>query len=92
MAGFCHEQAWGWLCFRIEVSTGYALGDERLALRGLGVVEVAYVVFAPVLGVGLAIAVSLLKRAQNIGIGIPVLLLWQAEEGRHAISTLSTGD
>lgn len=94
-----------WIAFRLlgaQVHFSSVISVESLifAIRSIafavpnafGVQELAHVVFAPVLGVGpeLAVAVSLLKRAQNIAIGIPVLLLWQSEEGRHATSTAST--
>jgi hypothetical protein len=29
---------------------------------------------------------SVLKRARDIAIGVPVLLLWQAAEGRRALT------
>jgi putative membrane protein len=95
-----------WIAFRLlgaQVHFSLVIAIESLvyAIRSiafavpnaLGVQEVAYVAFAPVLGVGpeVAIAVSLLKRAQNVAIGIPVLLLWQAREGHDAISTASGG-
>lgn len=55
--------------------------------NALGVQEAAYTVLAPLLGVGkeLALAVSLLKRARDLAIGVPVLLIWQAFEGRRAL-------
>jgi len=54
----------------------------------LGVQEAAYVVLAPLLGLGsgIGLAVSLLRRARDIAIGVPVLLTWQAMEGRHALA------
>jgi hypothetical protein len=30
--------------------------------------------------------VSVLKRARDIAIGVPVLLMWQAAEGRQALT------
>jgi uncharacterized membrane protein YbhN (UPF0104 family) len=102
LAGWVASGAATWIAFRllgarIELATVIAIDSLVYAIRSvafavpnaIGVQEVAYVVFAPVLGVGpeLAVAVSLLKRAQNIAIGIPVLLLWQALEGHHAMAT-----
>ena len=96
-----------WVAFRLlgaQVQFSSVIGVESLifAIRSiafavpnaLGVQELAYVVFAPVLGVGpeLAVAVSLLKRAQNVAIGIPVLLLWQVLEGHYAVSATNSGD
>jgi putative membrane protein len=55
--------------------------------NALGVQEAAYAVLAQMFGVGpeLGIAASLLKRARDIAIGAPVLLLWQAMEGKSAL-------
>jgi hypothetical protein len=50
---------------------------------GLGVQEGAYWLLAPMMGVtpADALTLSLLKRARDILIGAPVLLVWQAHEG-----------
>ena len=105
--GWVASGAATWIAFRLlgaqlHFSTVIAVESLIYAIRSIafavpnafGVQELAYVVFAPVLGVGpeLAVAVSLLKRAQAIAIGIPVLLLWQAVEGHHAVSTASLGN
>ncbi len=52
---------------------------------GLGFQEGAYVVAAPLFGLDVesALALSLLKRAKDLAIGVPALLLWQAIEGRR---------
>jgi putative membrane protein len=54
----------------------------------LGVQEIAYASLAPVFGLPqeIGLAASLLKRARELTIGIPVLLAWQAMEGQHAFS------
>jgi putative membrane protein len=56
--------------------------------NALGVQEAAYAALAPLLGIGadFGLAVSLIKRARDIAIGIPVLLIWQAVEGRRALA------
>jgi len=56
--------------------------------NALGVQEAAYAALGPLLGIGadFALAVSLIKRARDIAIGIPVLLIWQAVEGRRALT------
>lgn len=61
--------------------------------NALGVQEAAYIVLAPLFGIGteLALAVSLLKRARDLAIGVPVLLIWQAFEGRRALVAEDTG-
>jgi glycosyltransferase 2 family protein len=55
--------------------------------NALGVQEAAYAVVAPLFGVGaeFGLAVSLLKRARDIAVGVPILLVWQAVEGRRAL-------
>jgi putative membrane protein len=51
----------------------------------LGFQESAYVFVAPLFGLspGEALALSLIKRAKDILIGAPALLIWQAGEGRR---------
>ena len=90
-----------WLGFRLigaRLDLGAALAIESLvyAIRSvavfipnaLGVQEGAYVVLGPLFGVGpdVALAMSVLKRARDIAIGVPVLLLWQGAEGRRALA------
>lgn len=52
----------------------------------LGVQEGAYLLIAPVFGLPMsaAIALSIIKRARELAIGIPTLLFWQANELRSA--------
>lgn len=59
----------------------------------MGVQEVSYTMLMPLFGVAphIGLALSLLKRARDIAIGIPVLLTWQGLEGRHALA-LETRD
>jgi putative membrane protein len=67
----------------------YGLRSVAFAVpNAIGVQEAAYAAFAPVLGVGpeVALAVSILKRARDVAIGIPVLLVWQALEGSRAVA------
>lgn len=63
--------------------------------NALGVQEAAYALLAPVLGVGreFGLAVSLLKRARDLAIGAPILIVWQAREGHRALrrKALSNG-
>lgn len=75
-----------------------AIGIEALlaALRSafvfvpsaIGVQEVGYATLLPLFGLPpeLGLGASLLKRARELTIGIPVLLAWQAMEGRRAFS------
>jgi glycosyltransferase 2 family protein len=50
-----------------------------------GVQEAAYAALGTLFGIPpeIAIAVSLLRRARDLAIGIPVLLIWQVAEARH---------
>ncbi|HUO93839.1 MAG TPA: lysylphosphatidylglycerol synthase domain-containing protein, partial [Rhizomicrobium sp.] len=59
-----------------------------LVPSAMGVQEATYAMLMPLFGVSSAIglALSLLKRAVNIAIGIPVLLSWQGLEGRQALA------
>ena len=61
--------------------------------NALGVQEAAYAVLSPLFGIGadIGLAVSLLKRARDIAVGVPILLIWQAVEGRRALR-LGPGD
>jgi glycosyltransferase 2 family protein len=91
----------GWIALRLigaHVDVAAALGIESLlyAMRSaapfvpnaLGVQEAAYAVLAPLFGVSVefALALSLLKRARDVVLGVPVLLVWQAAEGRRALA------
>ena len=56
--------------------------------NALGVQEAAYAVIAPLFGVAaeFGLAISLLKRARDTAVGVPILLIWQAVEGRRAFA------
>ena len=62
-----------------------------LVPNAVGVQEGAYVALGALLGLSpeTALALSLLKRARDIAIGVPVLLAWQAVEGRRALRRLA---
>jgi putative membrane protein len=53
----------------------------------LGVQEAGYAMLMPLFGLPaeIGLAVSLLRRAREIAIGLPALLLWQAVEGRRVL-------
>ena len=53
----------------------------------LGVQEAGYAMLAPLFGLPpeLGLAVSLLKRAREIAIGVPSLIYWQSVEGQAAL-------
>lgn len=54
---------------------------------GLGVQEGAYALLGPLFGLPpeAALALSLIKRARDIAVGVPALLTWQLLEGRHRL-------
>lgn len=80
---------------RISLADALALEALLCTLRSiaafvpaaLGVQEAGYAMLAPLFGLPaeMGLAVSLLKRAREIVIGIPALLYWQAVEGRAAL-------
>jgi putative membrane protein len=62
--------------------------------NALGVQEAAYAMLMPFFGLGapVGLALSLLKRARDIAIGIPILLVWQAAEGHRALGKSNDSD
>jgi len=89
-----------WLALRlagVEIGLGDMLAVESLVLAvrsatffapmGVGVQEAAYALIGPLFGLTLemSLAVSLLKRAREVAIGLPALLIWQGLEGRRLI-------
>jgi putative membrane protein len=56
---------------------------------GLGVQEGVYALVGPLFGLPAeaALALSLLKRARDIAIGVPVLLSWQLAEGKNSLAS-----
>ena len=92
---------WVWLVFklagaRIDVFSAIAIEALLGALRSatvfipsaIGVQEAGYAAMAQVFGVGpeIGLAVSLLKRARDVTVGVPVLLLWQIVEGKRVFA------
>lgn len=66
----------------------YAIRSAAVIVpNALGVQEAAYAMLMPFFGLtaSAGLALSLLKRARDIAIGIPILLAWQATEGGHAL-------
>jgi len=85
-----------WLALRVggvEISLPAVLAIESLvgavrsaafvAPMGIGVQEASYALLGPLFGLGpeLSLAVSILKRARDLIIGVPALLTWQGLEG-----------
>lgn len=71
----------------IDSLVGAAKSAAALVPNALGVQEAGYAALVPLFGIGpeFGLAVSLLRRARDIAIGAPVLLISQADAGRRAI-------
>jgi glycosyltransferase 2 family protein len=95
-----------WIAFRligvrVEFKSVLALESLVSAIRStavfiphaLGAQEAAYAVLSPLFGIGaeFGLAVSVLKRARDLAIGIPILLIWQFIEGHRARSRPAVG-
>ncbi len=67
----------------IESLVGAARSAAFMAPMGIGVQEASYAVIGPLFGLGpdLSLALSLLKRARDLIVGVPALLIWQGMEG-----------
>lgn len=52
---------------------------------GVGVQEAAYALLGPIFGLSpvAGLALSLVKRARDIAVGVPVVLVWQAQEAQR---------
>lgn len=100
LIGWLASAAGSWIAFRligvrvelpaviaIESLVGAAKSAAALVPNALGVQEAGYAALAPLFGIGseFGLAVSFLRRARDIAIGAPVLLLSQAEAGRRAM-------
>jgi len=106
-AGWVSSAIGAWIAFRligvrIDLLSVIAIEGLVYAARSaaafvpnaLGVQEGTYAVLAPLFGVGpeFALAVSLLKRARDIAVGVPILLIWQAAEGQRALAGRPSGN
>jgi putative membrane protein len=100
LAGWLISAAISWVAVRMIGShVGYpemvAIESALCAIRSvavivpsaMGIQEASYAMLMPLFGMTpeIGLALSLLKRACSIAIGIPVLLSWQSLEGRHAL-------
>lgn len=101
LVGWIASAVGTWVAFRLigtQVDLTSVLAIESLVCaarsaavfvpNALGVQEAAYAVLAPLFGVGaeFGLAISLLKRARDIALGVPILLIWQAAEGQRALA------
>lgn len=101
LAGWIASALGAWIVLRMigaQISVWSVLSLESLifTLRSvafaipsaIGVQEAAYALAAPLFGLPpeSALALSLIKRAREIAIGIPTLLAWQASEARAVMT------
>ncbi len=73
-----------WAVMTIEALI-FTLRSAAFMLPGaLGLQEAAYALIGPIFGLdpATALALSLIKRARDLAIGVPALLIWQFGEGR----------
>jgi putative membrane protein len=106
LAGWVASAIGTWIAFRligarvgllpvvaIEALVSAARSAAVFIPNALGVQEAAYAVLAPLFGVGaeFGLAVSLLKRARDIALGVPILLIWHAAEGQRALARRPSG-
>ena len=71
-----------WRVIALE-SLIFALRGAAFVVPGaIGVQEAGYVLLGPLVGLDpqAAVALSLIKRARDVAIGVPALLIWQARE------------
>ena len=112
LAAWIASAAGAWLALRLAglpIGLGSILAIESLvcavrsaafiAPMGVGVQEASYAVIGPLFGLGpdMSLALSLLKRARDLAVGLPSLLIWQALEGhrligRRRVSEVVVGD
>ncbi len=101
-AGWTASAVGTWIAFllmgvRVNLASVIAIESLVYAVRGaaflvpnaVGVQEAAYAILSPLFGVGaeFGLGISLLKRARDVALGIPILLVWQGVEGRRALAT-----
>jgi hypothetical protein len=92
---------WSWFAlYLMGTNTGLwhaaALESAIFALRSaaffvpaaIGVQEAGYVLLAPLVGIdpAAALALSLVKRARDVALGVPTLLVWQAGEMKRGLA------
>ena len=72
----------------IESLLGGLRSATAFVPASIGVQEAGYAALMPLFGLGpeIGLAVSLLRRARDIAVGVPVLLLWQSMEGHRAFA------
>ncbi|HEX4157546.1 MAG TPA: lysylphosphatidylglycerol synthase domain-containing protein [Rhizomicrobium sp.] len=104
LTGWLATALWAWLAVRLigqplSFSSIVAIEAILYGIRSaaifvpaaIGVQEAAYALLGPLFGLAApaALALSLLKRARDITLSIPILLAWQLAEGGHALKASS---
>ncbi len=102
LLGWIAGGIWLWVVIRligvpIDVRSAIAIESLLEALRSatvfipsaIGVQEAGYAALAPLFGMGpeVGLAVSLIRRARDVVVGVPVLLAWQVVEGRRVFAS-----
>lgn len=100
LAGWIAGGLWLWVIIRligapVSIRSAIAMASLLEALRSaavfvpssIGVQEMGYAALAPLFGMGpeVGLAVSLIRRARDVVVGVPVLLAWQLFEGRRVL-------
>jgi uncharacterized membrane protein YbhN (UPF0104 family) len=69
----------------LEALVGALKSAAVVAPMGIGVQEAGYAFLGPLFGLGpeMALALSLVRRARDVIVGVPVLIAWQGLEGRR---------
>lgn len=98
LAGWCASGLWLWVVFwalgkPVTPASAIAIQSMLEALRSatvfvpaaIGIQEAGYAALVPLFGLSpaMGLAASLVRRARDIAVGIPVLLLWQLSEARR---------
>ena len=99
LLGWCVSGLWLWVVCRAlgkpltpmsAIAIQSLLEGLRSALvfipAAVGIQEAGYAALVPLFGLApeTGLAISILRRARDIVIGVPVLLIWQLVEARHA--------
>ena len=100
LLGWVAGGLWLWVVIRmigapINIRSAIAIESLLEALRSatvfvpsaIGVQEAGYAALTPLFGMGpeIGLAVSLIRRARDIAVGVPVLLAWQLVESRRVL-------
>jgi putative membrane protein len=100
LASWLATALWAWIAVRLigkSLSFPSILAIEAILYgirsvaffvpAAIGVQEAAYALLGPLFGLPApaALALSLLKRARDVALGVPILLAWQVAEGGHAL-------